>query len=319
MTSPTWVEEEYHVANDLSQVKVEDILQYINTGSESLPTYLELYERYGRQRWNVHDLDFTQDRIDWREKVSPAQREAFLALNGGFHTGERQVEVDLFPVAMAVPLEEQRIYLASQIEDEVRHTLVLDRFYREVIGYEGEGIEGLVETSSKDAPDHQPGVLAMLSHQVDRLRENPKDLRMLVGAITSYHFWVEGLQALSGMQVVIGFCRKHGVLPGYLAAFNGILRDESRHVLFGLRFLRDAVQDDPSLAVEIHRTLETLIGISTIVSTGMHYEVLGYEREWVRGFMLRRIDKGLKAIGLSLPPVLQEAVASIPAEAVSGG
>ncbi len=65
----------------------------------SLPDFTTLYRRYLKQRWDVYDLDFTQDKIDWTEKMTEAERNSFLAIASGFHHGERQVEIEL-PVFM---------------------------------------------------------------------------------------------------------------------------------------------------------------------------------------------------------------------------
>ncbi len=45
--------------------------------------------------WDVYDLDFSQDKVDWNEKMSEAERNSFLAIASGFHHGERQVEIEL--------------------------------------------------------------------------------------------------------------------------------------------------------------------------------------------------------------------------------
>ena len=36
--------------------------------------------------------------------------------------------------------EEEKLHIAAQIEDEARHTVFFDRFYREVVGIEGNDI-----------------------------------------------------------------------------------------------------------------------------------------------------------------------------------
>ena len=39
------------------------------TGAFRLLSYRELYELWERQQWATQDLDFTQDRIDWHERI----------------------------------------------------------------------------------------------------------------------------------------------------------------------------------------------------------------------------------------------------------
>jgi len=50
---------------------------------KSLPDFTTLYRRYLKQRWDVYDLDFTQDKIDWTERMTEAERHSFLAIASG--------------------------------------------------------------------------------------------------------------------------------------------------------------------------------------------------------------------------------------------
>ncbi|MGH9063465.1 MAG: hypothetical protein ACRD0L_05745 [Acidimicrobiales bacterium] len=52
----------------LGRVDIDDVLDYVHVGTANLPSYLDLYDRYLRQRWNVNELDFSKDRVDWTER-----------------------------------------------------------------------------------------------------------------------------------------------------------------------------------------------------------------------------------------------------------
>ena len=121
----------------IGKVHIDEVIEYVHTGFKKLPSPLDLYARYLKQRWNVYELDFSQDAIDWHEKMTQEERDAFIGIASGFHHGERQVEVDLMPFLMAGS-EDEKIYLTSQLEDEARHTVFFDRFYKEVVGVPGD-------------------------------------------------------------------------------------------------------------------------------------------------------------------------------------
>ena len=76
--------------------------------------------------------------------MTDEERQAFIDISSGFHHGERQVEVDLVPFMMAGS-EDEKIYISSQIEDEARHTVFFDRFYKEVVGVEGDTIMDVLD------------------------------------------------------------------------------------------------------------------------------------------------------------------------------
>ena len=43
--------------------------------------------------------------------------------------------------------EEEKLHIAAQIEDEARHTVFFDRFYREVVGLQGDDIMDVLDAS----------------------------------------------------------------------------------------------------------------------------------------------------------------------------
>src|SRR5437870_471604 len=45
---------------------------------QELLTYDKLYQLWERQQWATQDLDFTQDRIDWHERIEPEDQEALV-------------------------------------------------------------------------------------------------------------------------------------------------------------------------------------------------------------------------------------------------
>ena len=79
-------------------VDIDDVIEYVHKDLKSLPDFTTLYRKYLKQRWDVYDLDFTQDKIDWQEKMTEEERQSFIAVASGFHHGERQVAVELAPL-----------------------------------------------------------------------------------------------------------------------------------------------------------------------------------------------------------------------------
>src|SRR5262249_59408499 len=76
-------------------VDIDDVIEYVHKDLKSLPDFTTLYRKYLKQRWDVYDLDFTQDKIDWTEKMTEDERQSFIAVSSGFHHGERQVGIEL--------------------------------------------------------------------------------------------------------------------------------------------------------------------------------------------------------------------------------
>ena len=74
------------------------------TGSKLLD-YRQLYELWERQQWAVQDIDFSQDRVDWHERIDAEERVARMYGLSSFFVGEQRVAAELGPIMRAVPDE----------------------------------------------------------------------------------------------------------------------------------------------------------------------------------------------------------------------
>jgi ribonucleoside-diphosphate reductase beta chain len=301
----------------IGDVDIDDVIDYVHRDLKRLPGYLDLYRRYLRQRWDVYELDFGRDASDWADRMTQEERDAFVAISSGFHHGERQVEVEL-PVFMLGGSEESRIYMSSQIEDEARHTVFFDRFYREVVGLPGDSVQELLDASFEHVSETFVGPFGLLAYQADELRADPEDPAARVRYGTTYFLWIEGVLALSVMKITLTYCRNRGFLPGYYAGFTATCRDEARHVQFGMRFLRDSVREDPRLLREIHETLRTILAINGATSRRVALEALGWSPEEVRRLMIRQLAMKLADVGIGVPPDIQAMIRNIEPELAGG-
>jgi ribonucleoside-diphosphate reductase beta chain len=294
----------------LGRVDIDDVIDYVHVGSAQLPAYMDLYDRYLRQRWNVNELDFSQDRVDWAEKMTDQSRESFLSIASGFHHGERQVEVELAPLLFGIP-EDYKIFLTSHLEDEARHTVFFDRFYREVVGMDGDTIMEVLDGSWKYIQETFVGPFGLLAYLSDDLRRRPYDKHLQMQYATTYMIWIEGVLALSVMKITLNYARDFKVLPAYYTGFTATCRDEARHVQGGMRFVRDLLDEDPSYVKDVHATLRTLLTMSAARSSYVYYEPLGWSEERVQALFMEQLHKKLNMVGVSLPPDLEGLISMV--------
>ncbi|MGH3276843.1 MAG: hypothetical protein ACRDNZ_21250, partial [Streptosporangiaceae bacterium] len=194
--------------NGLRTADIDDVLEYLHVPEGRIPGYLKLYERYLRQRWNVYDLDFTQDKADWNERMTSDARNSFLMIASGFHHGERQVAAELAPLFFGVP-EDYKVFLSSHLEDEARHTVFFDRFYRDVVGLEGDGIMDILDGSWPYIQETFVGPFGLLSYLTDDLRKDPYNKHLQMKYATTYVIWIEGVLALSVMKITLNYARDY--------------------------------------------------------------------------------------------------------------
>lgn len=303
---------------ELEKVHIDDVIEYVNDGLRSLPSSMSLYKRYLRQRWDVYDLDYTQDAIDWKENMTDEERHVFLTVAQGFHHGERNVEAEL-PAFMMGADEEDKIFISSQIEDEARHTVFFDRFFREALGFPGESIMDVLDESYEYRTSSGAGPTGLLSYISDDLVKNPFDQEARVRYATLYHLFIEGVLALSTMKITLGYCRNRGLLPAYYSGFTATCRDEARHVQFGMGFLQRSVQRDPSLAEEIYDMLRIIFDLNQANRGGvLNLAALGISMEEIQQFNIVQLMRKLGDVGIPVPDDLRRMIDRMVPE-VSGG
>jgi ribonucleoside-diphosphate reductase beta chain len=281
------------------------VLESADRGEVNLLSYEQLYNLWERQQWATQDIDFSQDRIDWHERIPEQERFQRMYGLSSFFIGEQKVAEELGPMMRAAPTEEMRVFLCTQIADEARHVRFFNRFYDEVGILEADTLQGrLIETSEHVNPEFDQLFDEMLKDRVDRLARRPEDLELLVEAITLYHMVIEGMLALTGQHFILQYNEEVGTLPGFCQGFNNIARDEHRHVAFGARFLREMAEADPKYGDAITRTMTEVAPIADAVLQPKWYvegetEVLGASLEETRAFAMKCLERRLKVIGLA--------------------
>src|SRR5262245_1683653 len=224
-----------------------------------------------------------------------------------FFCGEQRVAAELGPIMRAVPDEDMRIFLCTQIADEARHVQFFNRFYEAVGVLEADTLQGrLDETSEHLNPEFGELFDELLHDRVDRLATHPDDLETLVEAITIYHMVAEGMLALTGQHFIIDYNERAGTLPGFVQGFTLVARDEHRHVAFGARFLRDMAREGHGGA--IHRALAEAGPLAEAVlrpkwippDVGDDVQLFGGSSvEETRAFAALALERRLKVIGLA--------------------
>jgi ribonucleoside-diphosphate reductase beta chain len=274
--------------------------------STPLLNYPELYRLWERQQWLTQELDFTQDRVDWHERIDPEERFQRMYGLSAFFIGEQRVTDELGPIMRAAPTEDQRIFLSTQIADEARHVRFFDRFYSEVGVYEGgDGVaDRLRQTEEHVNPAFKELFDSMLKSRVDRLAAEPEDTERLVEAITLYHMIIEGVLALTGQHFIIDYNEREGTLPGFVEGFTKVARDEHRHIAFGVRFLTDMAREDTKYRDAIQRTIAESLPVTEKVldppwvEDEENWELFGVTKEETHAFAAQCLSRRLKVIGL---------------------
>jgi ribonucleoside-diphosphate reductase beta chain len=303
----------------LEQTPIDNVLHIIDEGLVHLPTYRELYYRWERQQWKAQDIDFSEDRQQW---ANMTQDEHMMRIYGlsAFFQGEACVTDTLAPYVLAMPEEEMRLFVTTQLVDEARHTVFFARFFHEVMGIEAGMLEGQLAFARQYMNDKLKYILIeALSEVGERIRQEPGNMAYLVEGVTLYHIVVEATMALAGQRGILEQYRKYNLFPGFRGGFTAVARDESRHVVFGVKFLRDMIQRDNAHARVVHDAIEkyaptALEAISPIPEQVQRMLANGLDPWITPRYAVESLIKKLRVIGLSMNLHLPE----VPPEPIWG-
>ena len=268
-----------------------------------------LYRRWEQQQWAVSDLDFATDVRHWQD-LPENVRKVMQGTMTLFFIGEQAVTDTLAPLLHAAPDEDERIFLATQIADEARHTVFFQRFFEEVLEVGG-GLHAALEAIGPRASEGFRKIFErQLVDAMDLIRREPDNQRAWVEGVVTYHLIIEGFLAITGQRSLLRTLRNVGMMPGFVAGFTAVARDESRHIGFGVLALRRRIARHPETARVV--TLKVLDLLEPAVRTAVAPDrrlaiedprtvppplrVNGME---LREFALSSLAKRLRAAGIS--------------------
>ncbi len=294
---------------DLVRISIDEVQVQMDSYLAPDMDSTSLYRRWEKQQWAVADLDFTSDQQQW-STLDEGQRDTVRRTMILFFIGEQAVTDTLSPILHAAPHEDERIFLATQIADEARHTVFFQRFFDEVLEVHG----GLRNALNVVGPEATKGFRRIfetdLINATDAVRKDPGDVQSWVEAVVTYHLIIEGYLALTGQRALLHFFRAIGLLPGFTAGFTPVARDESRHIGFGVLALRRRVREDPELARVItlkilelaEATVQTVVDPETLLRVAHPSETPEEMRQdplEFRSFAIDSLAKRLRSVGVS--------------------
>ncbi len=290
---------------ELGDIRIDDVLSFIDRGIEKMPSYMDLYRRWESQQWAVGDIDFSLDRQDWLE-ANDLERKATLWSHRLFFNGEERVTSTLAPFVWASPTPEIEVFLSTQMVDEARHTVFFEKWWREVAGTDARDMTELLKEIRPEANEgYNILFYDRLPSTAQRLASNPKDFDAFVEGVTLYHIVIEATIALTGQRFELESMREQGLTDrGFYRGFTAVARDESRHVSFGIKVLQEAVREDAArYAPLIQKTLVECLPLitGTLDPPDPRYITeFGHTQSEIVQFAFDSLNKRLRAIGINL-------------------
>lgn len=265
---------------------------------ESLPYRLfEKAKIYGI--WNPADIDFSQDKEDWKT-LNDDQRDEVTTLLAYFAGGEEAVTSDILPLIMTCANKgwiEEEMYLTTFLFEEAKH---LD-FFRTVL--ENLGIDR--DLSSLVGEGHHM-LFGATEETMGRLQHDQSP-EAIVDACVTYNMYAEGVSAESSywyFEQALGSINK---MPGLLEGIKKLKHDESRHIAFGTFMLQRLICEHPHLLERALQKLQSFEPITAIISAEFIKKIsFGITPEAVTQFAEKQLKARLSILERAKDQTLEE-------------
>jgi ribonucleoside-diphosphate reductase beta chain len=217
---------------------------------------------------------------------------------------EERITTKFTGLIAAHSTEEEATFLATQQVDEARHMQFYARFQDEVIATP-DLIAAHVDRARAHVSDPFRQIFDVaLVNAHNRLVAAPEDLEAKVGFITLYHLVLEGTLGLTTFKFITDYLTANQLLPGFVDGYSHIHHDETRHIGYGVWYLREANRQHPGTGDTIRQTLRELLpAVAESLKPpgdGAAESVLGITEDDLRQFALAGLTRRLDIIGIPI-------------------
>lgn len=268
-----------------------------------------LYERWEATQWNPFTVPLERDREQWTE-MGETDRGLIYWVLSSLMVAEERITTKFSGLVGAHGSEEEASFLSTQQVDEARHMQFYARFQNEVIADPATVAVHVNRSREQISPAFEQIFDVELVAAHEQLVTNPADLASKVRFVTLYHLILESTLGLTTFKFVTEYLKAHEMLPGFVEGYSKIHHDETRHIGYGVWFLRESVRNWPDVASdavrEMLRKLFPSVAESLSPSSepgGPDLDALGVSGEDIRDFALGGLARRLQIVGVPLESV----------------
>jgi ribonucleoside-diphosphate reductase beta chain len=264
-----------------------------------------LYRRWEESQWSPFAIDLSADRAQWGQMQGEDRELVFFVLSS-LMVAEERITTKFSGLVAAYGSEEEATFLSTQQVDEARHMQFYARFQDEVVAAP-DAIAAHVERARGQVSDAFRQIFDVeLVRAHERLVQEPASVDAKIRFVTLYHVILEGTLGLTSFKFTTDHLTREALLPGFVEGYSRIHHDETRHIAYGVWFLREAVRARPENAEAIRATLRDLLpSVAASLAppdtgSGRDFEGIGASSEAIRAFALGGLERRLEIIGVPL-------------------
>lgn len=264
-----------------------------------------LYRGWEESQWSPFEIDLEADRAQWDEMDEGDRELVYWALSS-LMVAEERITTKFSGLVGAHGTEEEATFLATQQVDEARHMQFYARFRDEVIDSPSEIAAHVQKAREQVSPAFRHLFDQALVEAHEALRSAPDDLAAKVRFVTIYHLIIESTLGLTSFNFITDYLKRQELLPGFVEGYSKIHHDETRHIGYGVWYLREQASESEEAARTIRETLAELLPVVAQSLTppdqddDVDWEALGASAADIREFALGGLTRRLDIIGVQL-------------------
>jgi len=264
-----------------------------------------LYRRWEAQQWSPFEIDLSRDVEQWPQMSEADQSLIYWALSS-LMVAEERITTKFSGLVSAYGSEEEATFLATQQVDEARHMQFYARFREEVIDSPGLIAAHVARAREQVSPAFRRIFDEALVEAHETLVAAPGDLAAKIRFVTIYHLILESTLGLTSFRFITRYLEREELLPGFVEGYSKIHHDETRHIGYGVWFLREAVRGHDEAEETIRETLTELLPVmaETLAPPDRDgdtdWDALGAGADEIREFALGGLTRRLEIIGAPL-------------------
>jgi len=260
-----------------------------------------LYRRWEDSQWSPFAIDLSTDREQWQHLNEQQRALVYFGLSS-LMVAEERITTKFSGLVGAHGSEEEATFLATQQVDEARHMQFYARFQDEVVAAP-DAIAAHVDRARSQVSAAFVEIFDVALVQAhEALVAAPHGLSAKVRFITIYHLILESTLGLTSFKFITEFLEREGLLPGFVEGYSKIHHDETRHIGYGIWFLRETVREHPEQGDVVRATLRELLPhvAASLQTPGDSGDALGIDEHALREFAVAGLTRRLEIIGVPL-------------------
>ena len=249
-----------------------------------------------RGAWDPEQIPVEEDRVHW-EQLNADQREQLVKVCALFYEGEVSVSDTLAWFMLAVPELDRRMFLSTQIFEEVKHAEFFEIYFQKVCGK--------VDTSAYLSPEYRGVLLDELKQRGENLGRaltNGKngDLGLSLALFTAHYMGIiEGVMAVTGYDFFEDLLDKTQMFPRLLEGIRMIRADEGRHITHGMDYLREMLSQHPQYVQPVRELfMNEAVKIPTRTEFVFTPNAFGLDKERMMALSYSHHQQRMKEAGL---------------------